>query len=225
MAVRATCVLALLSAGCLTEVKLGDIPPDAALSVGDAAAEDATSPRDAAARDAVAADAEPSPSPDAGDGDAGPFDAGAGAEPYTMQFYNAPPESMPVMCTDDLAGTEMNYAQLTPADCGLEDGPVFLTRQSQHVWILSGSLVRQDFGAATIRLVEGLDPNAPPGAMVAQMTYNIPGPNGTTRQAEVIALDRDTATTTSADGLAGVELSLGSSVGSCFITFGMSVTR
>jgi len=96
---------------------------------------------------------------------------------------------------------------------------------STHTWTLSGALILEDFGYSTIRLVEGLIPDAPPGAMVAQLTFMTSGPLGTTRQAEVVALDRTTATSTFADGIAGVELTRGFSSGSCFMTFGMRVDR
>lgn len=204
------------ASACLTEVKLGDIPPD--VGFRDAAADGGFDGgrRDGGLDDTGLLDADPSPSPDAGVEDSGFI----GFE-YAMSFYGP----ADVMCFDDLAGQESTYTSLTPAECGLIDGTVTLTKLSTHTWTLSGALILEDFGYSTIRLVEGLIPDAPPGAMVAQLTFMTSGPLGTTRQAEVVALDRTTATSTFADGIAGVELTRGFSSGSCFMTFGMRVDR
>lgn len=205
------------ASACLNEVKLGDIPPDAGFPGPADTGSDAGS-ADSGAKDTGPLDADPSPSPGP---DAGAADSGVMGFAYQMTFYG-PAE---VMCFDDLAGQESTYSALTPAECGLIEGTVTLTKLSTHTWTLSGALILEDFGYSTIRLVEGLFPDAPPGAMVAQLTFMTAGPLGTTRQAEVVALDRSTATSTFADGLAGVELTRGFSSGSCFMTFGMRVDR
>lgn len=205
------------ASACLTEVKLGDIPPDAG-APGPADAGSDAGPTDTGPEDSGLLDADPSPTPSP---DAGVGDSGVVGFEYVMSFYGP----ADVMCFDDLAGQESTYSALTPAECGLIEGTVTLTKLSTHTWTLSGALILEDFGYSTIRLVEGLFPDAPPGAMVAQLTFMTEGPLGTTRQAEVVALDRSTATSTYADGLAGVELTRGFSSGSCFMTFGMRVDR
>jgi len=204
---------ALLMSGCLTDAVLGDRAADAAADDAAASFPDAFAPDAALAPDAFEApdvfepDAEASP-------DAHIVSSG---ETYQLSYYG-PPDTQ---CIDALAGREAQFSMLTSGDCGLLAGPVALTRVSTRSWTLSGQLMQDNFGRASVRLSTSIFPDQPEEVLVSTLYFTGSGPFGTQRGQGIIAVDRNTETAQSIEGFVGVELAQPDFSGSCFLTFGM----
>ena len=126
-----------------------------------------------------------------------PADAPASVNPFTAGSYALTfLDPADVQCTGSLIGQEAQFATITRADLSLVDGDVVLATPAADVLSIAGSPITTAWNATNVSLVPGIDglPASMWAALVEQ-TFGS-GPNTTTRDLMLLALDSTTVTAT-----------------------------
>lgn len=211
----------LLAACSPSDVRLGDIPRDGGVREE---ANDA-GPGDAELLDAAISDGGRS---DGGALDSGrPSDAGRDASEdvaeaelasgnYTLDFIAA----TEVVCTDALAGHEVDFQGLGPSDVSFVSGPVVLSTSAPDLTVRGGP-IETGFGVTSMRLMLGVVPDQPAGVYLGFTPLSGPGAIGTSKRTGALALD---AKSLQSDAFAGIEFADQGDTGSCFVSFPVRVT-